>query len=153
VISELSGDKKEILFSALDAVGRGPELARFHDEHAESLYWKLSPDGNRIALVREFEGRIRLLSIGEPTVQQIDIKGGAQLRPFEWAADGKGFFASVAEQQRAWLTYIDLRGNARSLLEDKGRNELIVPSPAPDGRHIAIGASRARTNLWMLEDF
>jgi len=32
-------------------------------------------------------------------------------------------------------------------------NVLIVPSPSPDGRHIAIGASRQTTNLWMIEDF
>jgi len=41
----------------------------------------------------------------------IDIKGGAQLLPFEWAADGKGFFVSIVVQQCAQLVHIDLRGN------------------------------------------
>src|SRR5262249_7967675 len=59
VISELTSDKMAIIFSVLDPIkGRGPELARFHDEQAEGLYWQLSSDGNRIALVRELESRI-----------------------------------------------------------------------------------------------
>src|SRR5262252_8532511 len=61
VISELTGDRKEIIFTALDPVkGRGPELARFQDDDAESLFWKLSPDGSRVAIVRDLEGRIRV---------------------------------------------------------------------------------------------
>jgi len=155
VISELSADKKEIVFSSFDPVkGRGTELARFHDEHAESLDWKLSPEGNRIALARDLEARIRVLSLKQRMVANIDIKGGAQLRPFDWAADGKGFFAALAVQQGAQLAYIDLHGNASSLWERKGHNNvLILPRPAPDGRHIAIATGRQSTNLWMLEDY
>lgn len=154
VVSELTGDKKEIVFTAMDpAMGLGRELARFRDEHAQDLYWHLSPEGKRIALVKQFEGRIRLLSLEHQAVRQIDIKGGAQLRPFSWSADGKGFFASVMVQQGADLAYVDLQGVARSLWERRGQNVFIIPSPAPDGRHIAIGASRQTTNLWMIDGF
>jgi Tol biopolymer transport system component len=159
VIGELADNNREIVFTALDPLkGRGRQLVRFRDEHApdgrvDDLYWRLSPDGKRVALVKQFEGRIRLLSLEWGSVQQIDVKAGAHIRPFDWAADGKGFFASVAVQQGAQLAYIDLKGNLRSLWQDNGYNAGLIPRPAPDGRQIAIGASRQTTNFWMIDDF
>ena len=154
VISELTDDRKQIVFTAFDPLkGRGQELARFRDEHVDDLYWRLSPDGKQIALVRQFEGQIRLLSLERGSVQQIEVKRGAQIRLFDWAAGGRGFYASIVVQQGARLAHIDLYGNLRSLWQDNGHNVFLVPRPAPDGRHIAIGASRQTTNLWMIDNF
>jgi serine/threonine protein kinase len=154
VIGELTQDKKQIIFTALDPVkGRGRELTRFGDEHADYLAWDLSPDGTQIVLYKEFEGRFRLLSLNRRVVNEIGVTGGAQLRTMSWAADGKGLFAANAIQQGAQLLYIDLRGNAHVLWQLRGRDAFVWGRPSPDGRHLAILGGAGTANVWMMENF
>lgn len=89
VIGEVTPDKKEIVFTAMNSItGPGKELAKFRDPDADDLAWELSPGGQQVALFKPLEGRIRLLSLDKHNVQEINIKGGGQLRTLSWAADG-----------------------------------------------------------------
>jgi hypothetical protein len=151
---ELCSFRVCLLAAALDPIkGRGRELTRFGDEHADYLAWDLSPDGTQIVLYKEFEGRFQLLSLNRRAVDEIRVTGGAQLRTMSWAADGKGLFAANAIQQGAQLLYIDLRGNAHVLWQLRGRDAFVWGRPSPDGRRLAILAGAGTANIWMMENF
>jgi hypothetical protein len=61
---------------------------RNRDEHADNLRWDLSPDGSRIALSDGYD-TFRLLSLNHQPVQQLDLRGGAHLRTWTWAAEAR----------------------------------------------------------------
>src|SRR5260370_19234490 len=52
-IAERTPDRKQIVFTALDPVtGRGRELAKSDTYPTKEYHWDLSPDGTRIALLK-----------------------------------------------------------------------------------------------------
>jgi hypothetical protein len=87
---EITADGKQLTFAAWDAqTGRGRELARVRDEHADNLRWDLSLDGSLIAVSDGYDS-FRLVSLNHEPVQQLGLRRGAHLRSWVWAADGKG---------------------------------------------------------------
>lgn len=153
VVSEITPDNREVIFSAWEPeTGRGKELARVQDEHADNLRWALSPDGTRIA-ISDGSNSFAIVSLNDQTVQHVDVKGDAYPRSWTWAADGRGLFVSTAVQQGAQLSYCDLRGGLHTLWQVKGQKVLLIASPAPNGHSIAIAASAESTNMWMMENF
>jgi eukaryotic-like serine/threonine-protein kinase len=155
VIAELAPDGKQLIFTAVDALsGRGPELARFSYEHADQVEWDLSPDGKHIVLFTGFTSRFTVLSLGNrQSARTIDINGDVHLRTMAWSSNGRGFFASDANQMGAQLIYIDLQGSSRVLWELKGSNVFLLAKPSPDGHYVAIQTSAMNSNMWMLENF
>ena len=174
-IAEQSLDFKQLIFTAFDPVrGRGEELIRFGidakaklDTDVSDYLWDLSPDGTRIALLKYSEGRIHILSLRGQARQEISAKGWNSLQSVNWAADGNGLFVSSTTNTGAALLYVGLRGNAHTLLEQKGNiapwngpftQWLGGPSapwavPSPDGRHLAIYSWSLNANMWMMENF
>jgi len=154
-IAELNSDKTAIIFIAMNPVqGRRDEIGRFPSEHADQFAWDLSPDGGRVAVFREFDQQFHLVTLRKKApVQDIPVKGGAQLRTLSWAADGKGLFGSRAIQQGAELLYIDLAGNSHILWRLRGRDTFLWGRPSPDGRRLAIVGSAGTANVWVMEDF
>jgi Tol biopolymer transport system component len=73
------------------------------------------------------------------------------MQGIEWAADGKGFYASANAKGIA-VFYVDLQGNVRSVWASQGGN-WARGLPSPDGRHIAIQTSTNDGNMWMMENF
>ena len=170
VIAELTVDRKQLVFTALDPLkGRGRELARFDTDPATdtNYVWDLSPEGTRVAVVRYSEGRIRIVPMDRQPPREIVVKGWKNLQSVDWAADGKALFVSSLTPVSSTLLHVDLQGNARLLLEQKGSTSpagrpwdqsLGGPSaswavPSPDGRHLAIYDWKLSANMWMMENF
>jgi serine/threonine protein kinase len=170
-IAERTVDHKQLIFTAFDPVsGRGHELTRFDIDPAdEATYvWDLSPDGTRVAILKYSEGRIRVLSWSRRQAsQEILVKGWNNLQSLDWAADGKGLFASSLRAGSSALLHLDLQGNSHLLWEQKGSTSpagrpwdqpFAGPSapwavPSPDGRHLAIYQWSVSSNMWMMENF
>jgi eukaryotic-like serine/threonine-protein kinase len=169
-IAERTIDRKQLIFTAFDPVrGRGRELTRFDIDPADdaTYVWDLSPDGTRVAILKYSEGRLRVLSWGRPASQEILVKGWNNLQSVDWAADGKGLFASSLRTGSSALLHVDLQGNAHLLWEQKGSTSpagrpwdqpFAGPSapwavPSPDGRHLAIYQWSLSANMWMMENY
>ncbi len=121
-IVEQTEDRKQMVITAFDPMqGRGQELKRF-DIDPVTAFWNmdLSPDGTRIAAIRDPKGPIFILSLlGEPT-QEVRPKGWQQLLSVAWAADGKGLFVFDGPSGKAVLLHMDLEGNAQVLWRSNG---------------------------------
>jgi hypothetical protein len=79
-------------------------------------------------------------------LRDIAIRGWRGLVSLDWAADGKGFFASSSSSKGVTLLHIDMQGNAQALWAQRGG------SPT-DGKSLAIFGSTIRSNVWMIENF
>ena len=154
VMAELSADRKELIFRALDAIqGRGPELARFSDEHAEEYELQLAPDGTQAVLHVPFTKEFVLFSLKQENTRRLVVKGDMHLRNVTWAPDGRGLFAANNLATGAELVHVDLQGNARVLWTVNGSNVFLVGKASPDGLHVAIQTSAGNSNMWMAENF
>jgi hypothetical protein len=169
VIAEWTPNNKQLVFTAFDPVkGRGGELARFDTSPTPDTdyVWDLSPDGTRIAILRQSEGRIQVRDLGSHSSKDIVVKGWGAFQSVNWAVDGKGLFVSSLEEAGSALLRVDLLGNAHLLWEQKGNNtpwtNIIEPLggpsvpwgvPSPDGHHLAIYNWTFSGNMWMMENF
>jgi eukaryotic-like serine/threonine-protein kinase len=165
-IAEQTPDRKQLIFTSFDpAKGRVRELTRFDTDPTPGAYyvWDLSPDGTRIAILHYSERPVYILPLDGHPPQEIVVKGWSSLQSVNWAADGKGLFASSATRGGSVLLHLDLRGNAHILWEQKGSiagwyAPMGGPSapwvvPSPDGRHVAIYSWSLSANMWMMENF
>jgi serine/threonine protein kinase len=152
-IAERSADRKQLVFTAFDSVkGRGRKLAEWSTDATSDYYWDLSPDGTRIVLLKNHEGRIQILSLNGRVPQEITVKGWNTLSTAAWSADGKALFVSSYSERGAVLLSVDLQGNARLLWENTGGIDT-YGVPSPDGRHLAMRAWHVEGNMWMMENF
>ena len=152
-IAERSADRKQLVFAALDPVkGRGRELAELKTDATADYQWDLSPDGARIAILKNREGRIQILSLNGRAPQEITVKGWNSLTNAVWTADGKGLFVASLKEEGSVLMGVDLQGNTRILWEHTGGvGTYAVPSPV--GRHLAMIGWTLDSNIWMMENF
>jgi serine/threonine protein kinase len=152
-IAERSADRKHLVFTAFDPVkGLGNKIAEYSTEPTSDYEWHLSPDGTRIAIPRNREGRIDILWLNSRAPQEITVKGWNALTGADWAADGKSMFAYASKDRAAVILSVDLQGNARILWEHQA-SENTYAVPSPDGRHLAIQVRTQDANLWMMENF
>jgi hypothetical protein len=169
MIAEWTADNRQLVFTGFDPVkGRGQELARFDTNPTPDAdyVWDLSPDGTRIAILKQSEGRIHVLDLGSQSGNEIAVKGWSTFQSVNWAADGKGLFVASLGEAGSVLLHTDLRGNAHSLWEQQGNNtpwtNIVQPLggpsfpwgvSSPDGRHLAIYNWTFSGNMWMMENF
>jgi len=152
-IAERSPDRKQLVFTVLDPVkGRGRELTKFNTDAAGDYWWDLSPDGTRIAIVKNREGQVHILSLNSRAPQDITVKGWNTLTTVAWAAEGKSLFVSSFKDRGPVILSVDLQGNARLLWQHLGGIDTYAV-PSPDGRHLAMRAWNVEGNLWMMENF
>jgi eukaryotic-like serine/threonine-protein kinase len=152
-MAERSADRKQLVFTAFDAVeGQGRNLTEFNTDAAVDYWWDLSPDGTRIAVVKNREGQVHILSLNGRAPQDITVKGWDTLTSAAWAADGKSLFVSSFNDRGPVILSVDLQGNARLLWEHLGGIDTYAV-PSPDGRHLAMRAWNVEGNLWMMENF
>jgi Tol biopolymer transport system component len=155
ILGEESLDRKQLTFVSFDPVqGRGRELMKIETDPAGMYNFDLSPDGTRLAIEKtlEREGHVRILSLSGSVVRDVTVKGWGALNSLDWAADGKGVFASSQSAQVATLLHIDLDGNIQVLWTQKGGIQA-WGAPSPDGRRLAILGSSIESNVWMIENF
>jgi serine/threonine protein kinase/dipeptidyl aminopeptidase/acylaminoacyl peptidase len=153
LLVERSEDHKWLVVSDFDPIkGRGPELAQIEvDPTVDGWGCSISPDGAKIAVIANADGRIRILSLRGRLLQTIRSRSMYNMQEIEWAADGKGFYVSANAKGIA-LLYVDLQGNVRSVWDSHGGN-WARGLPSPDGRHMAIQTSTNEGNMWMMEEF
>jgi DNA-binding winged helix-turn-helix (wHTH) protein/Tol biopolymer transport system component len=152
VLAERREDGQPLVFTSFDVNGRGRELANFATEPGAAYSWGLSPGGTRIGVLRVGDSRIHVLSLNGEPPQVIRVKGWEHLVHLYWAADGNGWFTSGLRTTAAVLLHVDSQGNAASLWEAKGA-AYAYALPSPDGRHVAIVSTVAKSNVWLLENF
>ena len=152
-MAERSADRKQLVFTAFDSVkGRGRELTKFNTDAAVDYWWDLSPDGTRIAIVKNRERQVHILSLNGRAPQDITVKEWDTLTTVAWAADGRSLFVSSFKDGGPVILSVDLQGNARLLWEHLGGIDTYAV-PSPDGRHLAMRAWNVEGNLWMMENF
>jgi serine/threonine protein kinase len=152
-IAERTPDRKQIVFTAFDPVrGRGRVLARSNTEATKGYHWDLSPDGTRIALLKNRDARVQILSLNGVASRQITSKGWNTLSSVFWTADGNGLFVSSYTARGADMLRMDFRGNTRLVWEHPGGID-IYGVPSPDGRHLAMRGWNVEQNMWMMENF
>ena len=98
------------------------------------------------------EAQLEIVSLTGQATKQFTIKGWSTLINMDWAVDGKGIFTSALVQRGSILLYVDLKGNAYPLWEQRGSRGTWA-APAPDGRHVAVSGWTSMANLWTLENF
>jgi serine/threonine protein kinase len=156
VISEASQDGKQLTLTTFDPLkGRGKALRTIQkDSTADFPGQALSPDGTTFALSRgdEPESHIRLLSLSGGSDREIIVKGWPLLSGLAWSRDGKGLYCGSESAQGGTVLYVDLTGNVKVLLENKGAGQIYVV-PSPDGRYLAMSREVGTSNAWMLEGF
>jgi len=151
-IAERSADLKQLVFTAFDAVkGRGRELARSNVDPTTYYHWDLSPDGTRIALLKQRDNRIEILSLIGGVEQEVVVKEWDFLKSVTWTANGTGLLVSSYGKRGAAMLHLDLQGNAQLLWEPGVVDIYGVPSP--DGRHLAMRGWNVDTSLWLMENF
>jgi serine/threonine protein kinase len=152
-IAERSADRKHLVFAAFDPVkGRGRELAEWETDATADYQWDLSPDGTRITLLKNREGRIQILSLNGHALQDITVNGWKSLTSAVWAADGRGLYVSSLTERGSVLLSVDLNGTPRILWEYTG-GVSTYGVPSPKGRHLAMFGWTVDTNMWMMENF
>ena len=152
VLSEVIGDAE--VFSSIDPVrGRLGQLAKIDVSNTLHLYWSLSPDGERIAMVEPPSDNVSVLNL--QTQQKQVIRPNPRQREIQmvaWSADGKRLLLSAYPGNKGRLLVMDLEGRTHLLLENPGGwTGRVLPSP--DGKSIAYGYFVRESNVILLEHF
>jgi hypothetical protein len=148
-------EQGEMAFYALDPVhGLGKELARTKLGSADDLNLSLSPDGSRIGISSQDQlpQQIRIVDLAAHTEHNLSLTQGERIHGLAWTADGRAFFASVAQANGFELIRIDQEGKTHLLLQP-GRHEVLDPIPSPDGRYLAFSQRTLENHVWMVENF
>ena len=150
---EQSEDRKQAVIASFDlSKGRGPELARISlDPKMKTGPFELSPDGRRLAVIRNTGSPLQILSMKGEVLQEIKIPTWDDSGPIRWAPDSKSLYVPVGAPEGAALLHVHLRGGVHVLRTNGG--PITSGLPSPDGRHIAIGSSVRTENVWMMENF
>jgi serine/threonine protein kinase/Tol biopolymer transport system component len=157
VLVETSQDGKLYTLTAFDPLkGRGRVLTTIARDPSGTYRWDLSPDGSTFAISKAYEPeiRIRLLALSGGLASEITVKSWPNIVSGPvWSPDGKGLYLSSMSAQAITLLYVDLKGNARLLQQEKGIKGPAFAVPSPDGRYLAICETVFNKNVWMLEGF
>jgi Tol biopolymer transport system component len=145
-------ENDQFAFYQLDRLrGKGRELARTAWSPLVVGDWDLSPDGMQAAIPDHDprDARLRLVDldakgVGEKTVT---LAGLQNLSGVVWAADGKGWYASVITDYGGLLTYVDLQGRISNLVQSRMAPYAV---PSADGRRIAFPEWSVSSNAWLL---
>jgi hypothetical protein len=95
---------------------------------------------------------LRSFSTGA-VVREIPVRGVTNLTSFDYAADGKGFFAGDTSRAEVRELYIDLAGNTSVLWRQPGTFFSIWGVPSPDGKYLALVMVTDDSNVYTVENF
>jgi eukaryotic-like serine/threonine-protein kinase len=159
VLGEESPDRKQYVFNQFDPMkGRGRVITRVTLQQPVNRYfWDLTRDGTQLAFAQNVSGsesRIQILPVSGGGAREVVIPREIQLTSLDWAIEGEGFFVGSSRPWSVVLLFVDMDGRTdvlwkRETLYGAGPRAL----PSPDGRNLAMQASSADSNIWMLENF
>ena len=139
------------------ATGATKELLRDSGPGWQEYNWTLSPDGSTLALCNtrrvSHDSQIRLISTKSLSERDLRVDEWAGSLSFDWAADGKSFWASaLLPGDTHALVNVDLQGNVKAVIEG-GKPYIGWAIPSRDGKHLALWQATGASNVWMLEGF
>jgi hypothetical protein len=154
VIAEQSEDGKPLVFTSFDAFkGRGAEIARFEiDAGAPDYNWAISPDASDIAILKPWDNKIHIVSLKGQPQRVIMVPRWTNLAGVYWGSDGEGWFTMSKDKVGVTLLYVDVQGEGHPLLQLNGYLSA-YGIPSPNGQHLAIVATAATDNVWLLDNF
>ena len=154
VVSDLK--EGQLIFSHLDPVkGKGEEIARL-GYHQANPAWDLSPDGSRIAIVDETEGKgeIHILNLADRKFTVLPVRDWkwSYLSRVRWAANGKSWFVFAQGSSLALLS-VNANGNPSVLQEMPSMGYFPYIAPSPDGKRLAFTKRTFVNDVMLLENF
>jgi Tol biopolymer transport system component/DNA-binding winged helix-turn-helix (wHTH) protein len=151
--------KNALAFVQFDQVSGATKDSFFqaNDSRWQEYNWSLSPDGKLLALCKgdrvALNTKIRLIPTYGGTEREIIINGWVGINAFDWASDGKSFWASATLRgETGALINIDMQGNFKPVLQDD-KPYVGWGIQSRDGKHIALWQATGGSNVWMLEGF
>ncbi|WP_354529875.1 prolyl oligopeptidase family serine peptidase [Nakamurella sp. UYEF19] len=130
-----SGDQRSVI--CLIDVASGDRRVLRDDPDADLFSPLLSPDGTRVAYIRERLSTPELAP--QVTVEVVDVQGGTVSRPsadwdrwpsdMAWTADGTGLLVAADQDGRSPVFVLDLAGGVRQLTDDDASYTELAPSP------------------------
>jgi Tol biopolymer transport system component len=145
--------KDQIKFSKFDPATGKAEPIMTLDEPGKNWNWSLSPDGERVAIGKILDNRVRLFSLQGKLAREIVVKNATHLTSVDWANDAKGLFLSNnITGRKSSLMYINLNGEAHEIWQTKSVSATWA-IPSRNGKYVAIPAPTASSNVWMAEHF
>src|SRR5215471_9709024 len=83
---ERTEDRKHLVFRAVDPLkGPGRELTRFDTDPEAEYDWDLSPDSSCIAIRKNMEAQLEIMSLTGRATKQFTIKGWSTFVNMDWA--------------------------------------------------------------------
>jgi Tol biopolymer transport system component len=157
-MSELHPDKQLVFFKLDPTKGKGDELARVVSEDANGVreVWKLSPDGNTIALATRGEGGkpIRMLSLADGKTTVWPISQRQFVIDLGWAADSKYLFLTAQLDSSVVIASMDSKGAPTTLYKPASDQTWIgAPIASPDGHFLAFTQRSYVSDLVLVEKF
>ena len=144
-----------VVFEELDPVkGKGQEVGHTALAHPSDMFWNVSADGSRVALVSsdQLRQKIRILDLAKGSEQDLNIPADWGLFSLNWTVDGKALLLST-QTREYFLARLQLDGKTNVLL-NRGRSQWVGANcPSPDGRRVAFSLQTFDDNAWMLESF
>jgi hypothetical protein len=143
-----------MIVSGVDPVaGKGAELARVPGNTAAAT---ILADGERLAFVtpgqNSRQNRIRIVSFTGKPARDITVMRANWLTSLDGVFDGSGFFSLDNTTNRHNLLFIRPDGTSQVLWSAPGLGGGWA-IPAPNGKHVAINAEIAQSNIWLITDF
>jgi Tol biopolymer transport system component len=150
-IGERSADAKRLTVTAFDPLRGRTRVLYTGDFEGNIDLCDLTLDGSELAISRwdNRETPIRLVSLPGGASREITVKG--HVHSMVWSADGKGLYCGTIPPLA--LLYVDTKGRADMIWQQKGGWGFTVGIPSRDGRRLAIMGASAESNAWLIEGF
>lgn len=150
VLYETSKDKGGSFYLLDPVSGKGNRLFELPFSWGSVSDWDVSPDASTIGLILNgaLEPEIRLIDLRSGQSETLRVHASANLTALNWAADRKGWFATVPTGLGTDLLYVDGQGNATTLHHTNGSTWGV---PSPDGHRLSFVDQEVDSNLWLAQ--
>lgn len=147
ILYEKSKDRTGSFYKLDPISGKGNKLFAVPTPWGAPYDWDVSPDGSTLGLVINgaLEPEIRLIDLRSGQSEILRVHATANLTALNWAADRKGWFATVPTGLGTDLLYVDSQGSATILRHISGSTWGV---PSPDGHRLAFVDQEVDSNLW-----
>jgi serine/threonine protein kinase/WD40 repeat protein len=155
-IGEMTEERKHLTITSFDPL-RGRTQVLYAADSERIDLWDLTLDGSELAISRWLRDTpIRLVSLANGASREIVVKG--HVYSMVWSADAKGLYCGtgspyVRSTGGLTLLYVDIKGRANTIWQQKGGWGFTVGVPSRDGRRLAMMGASPESSAWLIEGF